>query len=176
MDLSFLLDKDFYTSAAIVAGAAYFVYKLLAGWLVINLSLEIKTARQHQNDDADLLIVTLCLEKGGIDAARLLQAQLRITPDPVSSKGNTVVPVSGIQRLECSKNTINWNKPLSAEYLNLAPNEKTHFSEIFRVRPEQDYKIEAIVIEDRYRIWRTLGQWRASAVSPPVVEKDEQKA
>src|SRR5215470_17310484 len=176
MDFSFLTNKDFYTSAAIVTGGTYFIYKLLAGWLVINLSIEIKTIRQRQNNNTDYLVVNLILEKGGIDAARLLRAELRITPDPPNPvTGPHIVAVSGTERLQCSKHTIDWNIPQQGKFLNLAPNEKTHFSERFDVGSDQVYKIEAIVIGDRYRIWRTLAQWRASAVSLPILEEAPEK-
>lgn len=70
------------TIAGVVATATevFFLWKLWTGWLVINLRVELKTARMSRRDKSDLLAVTVILDKGATDTLRVTSVALRAVP------------------------------------------------------------------------------------------------
>ena len=56
------------TIIALTSAAGFFIWKLIAGWLILNLEVFIELQRQRKSDDNDFLAIKLKLQKGNTDA------------------------------------------------------------------------------------------------------------
>ena len=66
---------------AFFAAGCYFIYKLIDGWGLVNLSLELSAGRQ-KCDETDLVAVVLKLSKGDQGSLGLHTAELRCSVGP----------------------------------------------------------------------------------------------
>ena len=157
---------------ALVSAAAFFIYKVVAGYLYVELSLAVSTTRTHLDSEIDLLVISAKLKKGSRGSVRLHDAQAKITYDKMVK----YIPFLGIHRLSyvsgllssTDRKTINWDKSSkSSPLLRLPPNEETEFSCHIQVPRTAVCDIE-IAILGQVRSWFGIGQWKASHVSAPM--------
>jgi hypothetical protein len=85
------------------------------------------------------------------------------------------MPFAGFHRLSYTsdrttsveRKVVNWSKISETQpLLRLPPDEETEFSCCFRV-PTQAICVVEVAVLGRERSWFSIGQWRASHVSPP---------
>lgn len=50
----------------LVAAGCYFMWKVIAGWLVVNLEIAIETERQEETEEFDLLAFKILFKKGEV--------------------------------------------------------------------------------------------------------------
>jgi hypothetical protein len=158
---------------ALVSAGLFFSWKLIAGWLIINLSLAVSTQRQYLDEQHDVLAITLTLDKGPTDTLRLSSVSVRVAPDPPapSSTAQTVT-FSEVRELQVdSDGNVIWPEPETPrskkKVITLSPGERTQFARSILVSRDVPYLVEASVTGWRHFWWRYF-QWRASAVSLPT--------
>lgn len=155
----------------------FFGYKLITGWLILNLSIDLETDRRAiQGEDAsDELSLTVILEKGNIDSFWLNDIDIRVSElqqDGTRMVKGYIKPY-GMKKTHALDGKVAWE---SDEYPNyvLSPNEKTSFSAYTRVSKRSVILLEVNILGSRpfYGIESKRGdrsiQWRASTISLPV--------
>lgn len=159
-------------TVALASAALFFIYKLVAGYLYVELSVALTTTRTHIDPANDLLVITAKLKKGSRGSIRIHDAQARVVYDGTVK----LVQFIGIHRLSyvsgklgsTDRKSINWNiSSKSSPLLRLPPNEETEFSCSTQVPRTAICEIE-IAILGRERSWFGIGQWKASNVSAPM--------
>lgn len=164
--------RDIATAGAVIGALVFFLYRIVAGWLLVNLSVKLETQRisDAQGND-DHLVVNIALSKGKIDAARLLSAELRVQASDAAAGNPQTRKVSGIRRLRFSDSGPEWEgEDARNKYLTLSSEETMYLAEHFRVKRGLVYRVDIVVQCDRFRerIFPSLAQWRSSAIVLPV--------
>ncbi|HEX5687381.1 MAG TPA: hypothetical protein VFY73_25475 [Ideonella sp.] len=76
--------ETFLKIVALLAGAAFFGWKIFTGWLIINLKMSVCLSRERRDDETDFLAIVVTLEKGATDSIWLQH----ITARAKSTDGN----------------------------------------------------------------------------------------
>lgn len=174
------------TGAKIIAlflAACFFGYKLITGWLIINLQIELDVQREPiANSSHDHLVINIRLTKGSTDSLWLRKIYIAVYED---SNGNdiTLQPYSTtnhrlIEAFNTSRSKV-VDDTMQAEnknrLLNLSPGEKTQFSAYTKVPIADVVALDVMVIATRplYNL-RDLNfknknnvQWKASTIVLP---------
>jgi hypothetical protein len=167
-------------------GAAFlfFCYKLLAGWLFINLDVNIVAERSEADVSNDHLGLTVTLKKGGIDSCWVEDIQFRVSEikdmaNGFSPEGVKFIRPGGMKLniFYHNENDITeavWERAVEKHYV-LSPDEQTSFSAYTTVAKHKVVFVEIIVIGTRpfYSILmkkRKFVQWRSSIVVLPVTK------
>lgn len=132
---------------ALISAAVFFLWKLVAGYLFCNLSLQIGLTRIPKYSGKDHLITEIKLLKG--DRSSLLLKSIRIIV-----RTGTVVHETPL------------NSPFipgETRMIRLTPGESTQFSHICEVDSDSVCHVEVSV--DGKPLWFTTGHWKASAHS-----------
>ena len=138
--------KDIAQIVALLGAGIFFIYKMITGYLRVNLSLAIECQRQKSVvGGADDLVVSLKLQKGPTGSVTLHDAQVR-----VSYEGT-------VQALSVSTKS-----PL----LRLVPGEETQLAVACAVPVNAVCLVEVVIVGRRIRS-HPFCQWRASSVSLP---------
>ena len=155
------------TALALVAAGSFFLWKLLTGWLFINLKVGVTLERVQNDAQKDYLGITLLLEKGPTDSVWLKHVEARIIC-PVAPKEQKIDMSSETRRLHVHAQKMVWDQTESAgRSIALSPGESTTIARYTEVPSHCPVHVEVIVFGDR-TLWRHRGfQWRASAVSLP---------
>jgi len=164
---------------AIVAAAGYFYYELIGNPDISNLDLEISTQRQHSHVSSqnDLLVVNVKIKKGGTKAAFLHQIDgyLTVLSDGSLKKiSSTGFSFAGYDRIEITTQNkfafdkSGWISNTNLPY-QLAADETTSFSTTLLVPNGKICMIEVAVLGVSRTLKDDPSQWRASAVSLPVI-------
>lgn len=162
--------KDLATLLAAAAALFYFGYKVVAGWLLLNLTINIKHERQAVAGEDDHLVVDVALAKGKIDSARLLAAEILLTALNRSDIEPTTRVLGSIERLKFPAEGVKWGEADTTNpTLTLSTEETVNLSEHFRIKPGVVYRIDVVVKGDRFRdrVLPSLSQWRAAATTLP---------
>lgn len=156
------------TISAIVSAAGFFGWKIIAGWLIVNLEVAIETTRQSIDKDNDWLAITLLLKKGNTDALWLKDIVVRIYDnkgeqweDDIRFHEYNSLPVVNGKITRSKKNQ-------SPRKYTIAPEEIFRYARVVKVPGgNEPLTIEAAVFGKR-AFWPKGFQWRSSAVSLPV--------
>jgi hypothetical protein len=154
------------TIAAIVSTAGFFAWKVIAGWLIINLEIDLLIKRQLKPNGKDWLSIDLVLRKGATDGLWLKDIVVRIYDD---KKGliNELKDIQEYKNLAVVENKLNWNIPPSKKRkYTIAPGEVFRYGAIEEVDADKPLIIEGAVYGKR-PFWRKGFQWRASVTSLP---------
>lgn len=151
---------------AFAAAAAFFLYKLISGFFLIDMSISIATERIAKDEsDIDHLGITVTLSKGDRSSVIIEETHIRII-----CEGTTIdrMELNGLNRLDASllKNG-EWVRDKKRPKLYLSPGEEASFSCVAKVAYGLPCIIEVAIPGRRLNISR-LAQWRASSVSLPV--------
>jgi hypothetical protein len=160
--------KDFAEIAALASAALFFLYRAVAGYLRVNLSVSLIFLREPRRDQStDNLVVSVRLAKGPNGSIALHDATARITVD-----GNVqVLPFPGTSRSKRvqsnERSSINWSEvEQSSPLLKLVPGEETELALTLAVPNNSICLIEVAVLGKRV-FGTAFGQWKASGVSLP---------
>jgi hypothetical protein len=151
---------------AFVAAAAFFIYKLVDGWGLVNLSIEL-TANRKAGAESDVVAVLLKLIKGDSGSLKLQTVELMCKPTDGPAEVarillNYPLKLRTSTRLEDEETRVHWDtfdekRPL----IHLPPGESAQYSHMFTIPHGTPCSVEAIVIGKR-PISTRRGQWRAS--------------
>jgi hypothetical protein len=162
--------KNYAQVAAWASGAGYFAIKFIQGYRVIDMSLEVSPTRQHSGEpEVDYLTASVKLTKGDRASFRMHEAVV------IVRQGNDQQKIDlPIQRFSRQKVNglfrVNFDRVSSrVPTLNLAPGETACMSTWVKVDRNLPCVVEAVVIGTGFGSL-TVGQWRASAVSLPLVQ------
>lgn len=160
----------------------FFMYKLLTGWLFINLSIKAEAERQKGIDgEDDHLKIKITLVKGVTDSVWLEDIQIRLSSvsqyAAQTAFENKIIRPINFKKLHLNYDQRNgdcdaWNG--SQDYLYvISSNAETFFSVYDTVPTEIPLSVEIVVLGSRpfYSIGRTKRdkiQWRASLIVLPA--------
>src|SRR5687768_14696107 len=83
--------KNIIEILAITAGALFFAFKILDGWMGVSLTIEMKAERIASTNNQDIIAVQVDLEKGDIGTIGLYDAEIRaVFPDDGGRKDTPV--------------------------------------------------------------------------------------
>ena len=170
MDIS--IPQPVQTFAYLAAGG-FFLYKIVTGYLMTNLSVEISCRRERsQKNEKDNLVVTANLSKGERGSVNLHDAQVKVSWDG----GSVTKPLIGADRRslkaevvgKSKRNVVNWEeRSAKSPFLRLTAGESCQFAAHFEVPSAQICEIELAVLGMKQAGFR-VGQWRASTISLPT--------
>ncbi len=161
----------FITKAAVIAGAGFFLWKVIAGWLVVNLEVSIETERQAETDKEDLLAFKLIFKKGNTDTLQIKDIQARVRLENESNIIK-VFTFSEIHKLSANNNKVDWsNLNSDRKNISLSPGESVHLGRFVRVPVGVPVIVEAVLHGTR-TLWGRGFQWRASCASLPKEIKE----
>jgi hypothetical protein len=166
--------KTYTEIAAYGAGALFFIYKLIDGYLIVNLSLSGNIRRVKANQKEDDLVISATVKKGSNGTLKLRDGRAQVSYLDESDVGREKeVPFIGIQRLSlksgAKKSRSNSKSAAEVPFLYLAPEEEATFSCNTRVPSAATCVIRLAFIGTRTWSWK-VGQWRTSLVSLPCSE------
>ncbi len=175
--------ESFFKVVALGGAACFFLYKLMAGWFIINMVMGIRTERAPvENTASDHLAVTVTLDKGSTDSLHIQDIKVRIAElgKDAASPQFREVPISGFKRLAESSDggAALWADSGSPATIAISPGEKAEFATYAQVPHDKAVLVEVVVLGDRFlsRAWNGFSnQWRASAVSLPPADKKKDK-
>ena len=158
---------------AALAAAAFFLWKLIAGYQKLNLKLTLRFERSSllDNEDEDVLVITASLCKGERGSVRLHDMQARVTcegrpPKPLSFVGFERLSYY-TDALDGVRKKIYWNQESgSAQFLSLPPGDSMDFACCIKVPRNAIATVEVAVLAVASGS-SVVAQWRASGVSPP---------
>lgn len=156
-----------FTISAIIATAGFFIWKIIAGWLIINLEISLEATRQIKNNDDDWLSIKLLLKKGSTDGLWLKDIAVRIC-DLERNQINEIIEFEEIHALKIENEKVKWgSSAFKKRKYTIAPEEIFQFGRIVTVPAEKPLIMEAAVF-GRRTFWRKGFQWRASVASLPI--------
>jgi hypothetical protein len=164
------------TTLGILGAGVFFLFKAAYGYNNVNCSIGVTCERQHKDNGTDFVSATVTIDKGPNTALSLLRGEVQFSP------ADTAQPVElRLHRLAVSEGgsglSVCWDVLAPERALYVSPGEKLHFACVAEVPRSEPCRVEAIVL-GRKRLRRLtawarspfLAQWRATAVSLPLVD------
>lgn len=153
---------------ALLAAGVFFAWKVLTGWLFVNLTVGLKLERIQKDDVTDYFAITLSLEKGSTDSVWLKHIEVRITSS-IAPKEQRIDMTDETRRLHVHSKRLVWDQVESeGRGIALSPGESTTIARFAEIPSQCPAHVEVVIFGDR-TFWRKTGfQWRASAVSLPI--------
>lgn len=156
-------DKLF-TILAIIAAAGFFGWKIIAGWLIVNLEIVIETERKPKDTTHDWLGINLLLKKGSTDGLWLKDVALKIDSFN-GERVNEVIRFEEFHSIRIINQKLSWEKQNDdPRKFTIAPGETFRFGRVEIVPFDKPLIIEAAVFGKR-AFWPKGFQWRASCFS-----------
>ncbi len=161
---------------AFLGAAGFFVYKLIAGYLMVNAGISAKIERSTATETDDYLTVSAMVKKGSQGSLNVHDVKALFS----WNGGSKEVEFVGFNRLsyktekgETKRKRIVFGKTSkSRPFLRLTTDEEATFSGMAQVPRKEPCTIEVVVLGIRKGGWR-VGQWRASVISIPKEETKE---
>ena len=176
--MNILETKPYVELFAYLAAGIFFLYKLLTGYLMTNLSVSISCSRQCANRNGkDHLTVTASLSKGERGSVNLHDAQVKVKWNGDENAESLI----GADRRslktevvgESNRKVVNWAKRSAKQpFLRLTAGESCQFATYFEVPCAQVCEIELAVLGMKQSGFR-VGQWRASTISLPHAHNEQ---
>lgn len=157
------------TVLALVSGALFFGWKIIAGWLIANLDVAIEVQRQAKNEKEDWLAVKILLKKGNMDSMWLKQIVIKIY-DPDDKKKIDRYYIKEFERLENIEEIENTKQNKKQRHFAISPGETFQFGKIITVDLEKPFIIE-VALTGKRPFWKGFAQWRSTTASLPIVER-----
>lgn len=154
--------ETFLKIAALVAGGAFFAWKLWTGWLIANVKLSVTGSREAKDDQTDFIAIAVNVEKGSTDSVWLKHASVRVTP--MGEAPCAPIDLTGFQRLNRTGDKLNWEVASTGERFAVSPGETLQLAAISTVPAGKPALLEAAIFATR-PLWQF--QWRATSVSLP---------
>ena len=170
--------KTIFQALGIVIAFNFFMYKMLTGWLFINLTVKIEPERQKAGKVIDDLAINLTLSKGNIDSVWLQDIQIRICEvtlqrgAEVYTNPRIIRPI-GFKKMEPIKDNY-WTGTSMPHYV-ISLSEAVPFSAYTQVKKDAVIAAEVLILGTRpfynaFTFWKNnLIQWRSSVIILPKV-------
>ncbi|MCF0065109.1 hypothetical protein MUK70_06410 [Dyadobacter chenwenxiniae] len=161
---------------ALYAAFCFFVYKLITGWLIINLKIKLDQNRTHIDKSFDYLAISLNIEKGPTDSVWLKDIQLKVRSfdQQGSELESKIIRPIGFQRSEINLSDQNaiWTEQKENRLMTISPGEATSFSAFTTVARECVISVEVLILGTRpfYGLEKAGDeyiQWKASMIVLP---------
>jgi hypothetical protein len=159
------------TIALLLAGA-FFIYKFISGYLIVNLSVKLKCIRHAlESSDEDLLAINVTLAKGDRGSLDFHDASVQVKYDGSAEE----IQLHGFERSSYTGRTdvtdnfkkVNWSsRSQKSPFLRLTPGEETQLAAKCLVPRDKECLVEAVILGKRTKGWK-IGQWKAACVSLP---------
>jgi hypothetical protein len=159
--------------SAYAAVLAFFIYKVLAGYVVTGLSVKVACDRARSANPAnDHLSICAAAKKGKTGTLRLHDAQARIT---VVGAAPQIVELVGIERQKIGRGAKRWHvktrrkivwETAKHPFLNLTPGDEGQFSIACEVPRNLPATVEVVILGTRL-LSPKRSQWRSTTVSLP---------
>jgi hypothetical protein len=182
------------TTLGIMAAGVFFSYKAATGYQLVNLSMKVDCQRKSIPDSSgkDHLAVNITLIKGDRGTIRFRGGSVRLSIDPEMDQERArsgeyetgegqYLPLLGLERFSYDSQPvpnnqndrkywrINWSRRSQlAPHINMSPGDEATLSAYGIVERGHAYKVDIVVIGQRYLSWRK-GQWRATLISLPIL-------
>lgn len=160
---------------AYAGAAAFFLYKAVTGYLIVNVALSVKVERVKFTDSEDYLSIATTIKKGPNGSLVLHDCRARVND-------GTDVTFQSIRRLSYAsdpesnvKQIIFDKRSESYPLLRLTPLEEATFSAFLKVPHGKPCVVEVAVLGILTGGTR-VGQWRTSMVSLPLSEENAKKS
>lgn len=149
--------KNIAEAVALVMAALFFLFKLVSGYLVSNLTLSVtcRRAKHPRNPGQELLAVDLTLTKGDRESALLKKITITVTPQGKAAEAKQLqgLGIKGKSRM-----------------IRLAAGEGTQFSEVWFIPRDSVCSVE-VAVDARVGFVPVMlpleAHWKASTVSLP---------
>lgn len=155
----------------------FFAYKLLTGWLFINLNIELEGERTNLDEEHDHIVLHITLDKGNIDSFWLKDIDIRVSEVDQQQEKAQPHKICTAKPFGMAKTVTNGDAPdwdgAKFEYYVLSPNEKTSFAAYVTVGSSKVILLEVMILGTRpfygieYRKGKPI-QWRASTILLPA--------
>jgi hypothetical protein len=152
-----------------LSAAAFFAYKVITGYLIVNVSVSAKTQRGRGTDTMDYLAIAATLKKGSHGSLELHDARTQVSWTGGSQERELI----GIERLSFRteqghrrKRVVFASGSEAAPFLRLTTEEEATFSTLVEVPASAPCVVQIAMTGIRTGGWR-VGQWRTSMVSLP---------
>ncbi|MBV8672434.1 MAG: hypothetical protein JOZ33_03285 [Acidobacteriaceae bacterium] len=177
--------KNGFEIAAYLAALAFFLYKALSGYFIVDMSIKVSTERKRkpEADETDYLGVKVEVKKGERGGVRLHDAKVRLRSAVHNAILSGPVDLNTIERANRTdpmpdppnpphRASIDWATiPSDAPTLNLPPGDETQLCAFFEIDTKEPYIIEVVILAQLISFGvfnrQRFGQWRASCVSLP---------
>jgi hypothetical protein len=160
--------KDILTIIAALSASVFFIWQIVAGWLVVNVEVSILTERQTKSDTEDWLAFKLVFKKGKTDTLQIKDIKARVRTQNGDTVKDGLFSFDEIHKLDAPGNTIDWNKlNRDGRNISLSPDESFHLGR-FVIVPACDPLIIEMVLHGTRTMWGRGFQWRTSVVSLPL--------
>jgi hypothetical protein len=153
---------------ALCGAAAFFFWKLFAGWLIINLKLMVTLNRARKDADTDYLAICLTLDKGATDTVWLKDIVGRVRDGDKILKLEPALELSSeLSWWTIDDHHIRWSTSPTARKSALSPGEALQIARIVEIPAGRPVTVEVAAFGLR-PFWPRGFHWRASAVSLPL--------
>jgi hypothetical protein len=169
---------DIIKVAAAGLAVIFFAYKLVTGWLFINLNIELEAERTMLDQELDHIVLHIILDKGEIDSLWLKDIDIIVSEldrsGTVQTENSRMIKPYGMTKVETNELSSNQGAMESKSYV-LSPKEKTCFAAYLTAGKRQTILLEVKVFGTRpfYGIEYKNGkliQWGASTILLPRQE------
>lgn len=160
--------KDTLTIIAALSASVFFIWQIIAGWLVVNVEISIETERKAKNDTQDWLAFKLVFKKGKTDTLQIadIKARVKLPDGEVLQDG--YFTFEEIHKLSAPENIIDWSqRNTDGKNISLSPDESFHLGRFLSVPVGSPVAVE-MVLHGYRTLWGRGFQWRASVVSLPL--------
>lgn len=152
------------------SGGVFLIYKVVSGYFITDLSMEVSCERFLRGDQKEDLAVTAVLKKGEKGTVRVHDAKILVT----DQYGHLVdeQPLIGIDRLSFTTDDLGRMRIAfdriseQVPWLSLPPGDETQFAALCHVPAAQPYVVHVVILGRKLWGGKTA-QWRASVVSFP---------
>lgn len=174
---------------ALGLAALYFVYKFLAGYFRLNLSLSVSYDRQESIEEGfDDHVIRLFLMKGNEGTLELhdVQARVKINGEECYYKFPGVIRSAYVENSDeyapARKAQVDWHRSHpNSSFIKMTPNEKTELGLHCRIASSAICNVTVLVVGRKifsklhpiifWMIPPRMGQWKVSTVSLPILRK-----
>ncbi|HMI77454.1 MAG TPA: hypothetical protein VK484_01610 [Ferruginibacter sp.] len=168
--------KNILTIIAALSASVFFIWQIVAGWLVVNVEISIITERQSKSREQDWLAFKLVLKKGKTDTLQIKDIKARVRKQDGETIENGSFSFEEIHKLNAPGNKIDWNElNEDGRNISLSPDESFHLGR-FVMAPAGEPLIVEMVLHGTRTMWGRGFQWRTSVVSLPVKKELDETA
>lgn len=160
--------KNVLTIIAAFSASVFFIWQIVAGWLVVNVEISILTERQTKSEAEDWLAFKLVFKKGKTDTLQIKDIKARVITQDGSIVSGGLFSFDEIHKLSVTNNMVDWSKlNEDARNISLSPEESFHLGRFVSV-PVGEPLIVEMVLHGTRTMWGRGFQWRTSVASLPI--------
>ena len=165
--------KNRFEVIALILVAAFFMYKMFDGWLVVNMEV-IPSLDRVTGVSKDYLSVNVILKKKDRAAIKINHIKMIVVDFNSGQRIGGVHLFDGVNKLIKKASGHIWEEDKAA-MIRMAPNSQMEFSKYISIPKDIPVKVDISVMATR-NFWFRMGQWRVSKISLPLKESESNLA